>query len=182
MLHESNRTELDQENRSRPFRADRARHNADESSFHAMTLMHFAPEHFLVNDPNGSRLMTHARLLLKLSRRFQAVAPAALAHGARVANFKNGALIILAENGAIAVKLRQMSQRLCREMTTGSIVCESMEVRVQPRQDEDTPEGGHVKPLSRRATQEISRTRDGLPAGPLREALDTLLKRALTRE
>ncbi len=45
-------------------------------------------EHYLDNDAAAGRVMAHARLLLRLTRRFEAVAPAAVAHSARVANYK----------------------------------------------------------------------------------------------
>jgi len=52
--------------------------------------MHHNPEHFLAGDALGGRLLAHARLLLKLSRRFAAIAPAGLGQAARVVNYKSG--------------------------------------------------------------------------------------------
>ena len=77
--------------------------------------MYKGPEHYLDSDASTSRIMAHARLLQKLSRRFEAIAPSGLRHAARVANYKSGKIVIHADNGAVATKNRQMSQRLCDE-------------------------------------------------------------------
>ena len=78
--------------------------------------MYNGPEHYLDKDAAAGRVMAHARLLLKLSRRFEAVAPAGLRHSAHVANYKLGTVIIHADNGAVAAKIRQLSQRLSDEV------------------------------------------------------------------
>jgi hypothetical protein len=78
--------------------------------------MYKGPEQYLDSDAAASRVMAHARLLLKLSRRFEAIAPAGLRHTAHVANYKSGKIIIHADNGAVAAKIRQMSQRLCERV------------------------------------------------------------------
>lgn len=71
--------------------------------------MYKGPEQYLNSDATTSRIMAHARLLQKLSRRFEAVAPAGLRHAARVANYKSGTIVIHTDNGAVAAKIRQMS-------------------------------------------------------------------------
>ena len=144
--------------------------------------MHFAPQHFLDRDTSGSRLMAHARLLVKLSRRFAAIAPGPFRHAVRVANFKNGLLVLHVDSGAIAVKLRQMSQRLAAQMTQGGVECSGIEVKVMPRQYLREVHPAHVKPLSAKASQALQATAAQLPPGRLREALETLLQRAATAE
>jgi len=144
--------------------------------------MYKAPEQFLDSDAAAGRLMAHARLLLKLSRRFEAVAPAGLRYSAHVANFKSGIIVIHTDNGAVASKIRQMSQRLCDELSKGGQECNGMEVKVQPRQIPYQSTSSTQKPLSARACGVLKTTTEGLPPGPLRQALETLLLRAATRE
>ena len=144
--------------------------------------MPYTPEHFLERDTSGSRLMAHARLLLKLARRFEAVAPPTFRHAARVANFKNGILILHVDSGAVAVKIRQMSQRLSTQMSTGNLECEGIEVKVVLRQYLRESPRPQVKPLSGQACATLRSRADSLPQGPLREALEKLLTRAATRE
>ena len=139
-------------------------------------------EHYLDNDAAAGRVMAHARLLLKLTRRFEAVAPAAVAHAARVANFKSGKIVIHADNGAVAAKIRQMSQRLCDELSKGGSQCSGIEVKVQPRQIPCQSMTSTQKPLSARACGVLRSTSENLPKGPLRDALETLLTSVAKQE
>jgi hypothetical protein len=139
-------------------------------------------EHYLDDDAAAGRVMAHARLLLALSRRFEAAAPAGLASAARVANFKSGKVVIHADNGAVAAKIRQMSQRLGIELSKEGAKCSDIEVKVQPRQIPCQSTGSHQKPLSGKAFGTLTSTLATLPPGPLREALETLLERAVRQE
>ena len=140
--------------------------------------MHRSLETFLRTDTSTAKLMAHARLLRKLSRRFSAVAPTGLGQAARVANYKAGTVVIYAENGAVATKLRQMSQRLCNELSTGGLECNGIEVKVQPRQTPYQSITSTQKPLSRAASGILENTAGQLPPGPLRNALEELLRRS----
>lgn len=139
-------------------------------------------EHYLDDDAAAGRVMAHARLLLALSRRFEAAAPAGLASAARVANYKSGKVVIHADNGAVAAKIRQMSQRLGIELSKEGAECSGIEVKVQPRQIPCQSTGSHQKPLSGKAFGTLTATLATLPAGPLREALETLLERSVRQE
>jgi len=142
--------------------------------------MYHGPEHYLKRDTNASRLLAHARLLTKLSRRFTAIAPGGLGRAARVANFKSGVIVIHAENGAVAAKIRQMSRRLCDELSRGGAECNDIEVKVQPRQSPFQSRSLLQKGLSGAALASVGALAADLPAGPLREALGRLAQR--TRE
>ena len=144
--------------------------------------MYKGPEQYLDSDAAASKVMAHARLLLELSRRFEAIAPAAFRHAAHVANYKSGKLIIHTDNGAVAAKLRQMSQRLCDELSKGGAQCNVIEVKVQPRLIPVQSMSSTQKPLSEKACAMLRSTTDTLPKGPLRDALDNLLERAARRE
>lgn len=144
--------------------------------------MYNGPEHYLDKDAATGRVMAHARLLLKLSRRFEAVAPAGLRHAARVANYKLGIVVIHADNGAVAAKIRQLSQRLSNELSKGGAECSGIEVKVQPRQIPSQSMSSTQKPLSGKAIEALRSTTDSLPAGPLRDALDNLMQRAARSE
>ena len=139
-------------------------------------------EHYLNNDAAAGKVMAHARLLLKLARRFEAVAPATVANAARVANYKSGKIIIHADNGAVAAKIRQMSQRLCDELSKGVAECSGIEVKVQPRQIPCQSMSSTQKPLSARTFGVLRSTAENLPKSPLRDALEALLTSAAKRE
>jgi hypothetical protein len=140
--------------------------------------MYNGPEHYLDRDAAAGRVMAHARLLLKLSRRFEAVAPAGLRHSAHVANYKLGTIIIHADNGAVAAKIRQLSQRLSNELSKGGVECSGIEVKVQPRQIPSQSMSSTQKPISEKAIGILQSTTEKLPEGPLRSALDNLMRRA----
>lgn len=144
--------------------------------------MYKGPEQYLDSDAAASRVMAHARLLLKLSRRFEAIAPAGFRHTAHVANYKSGKIIIHTDNGAVAAKIRQMSQRLCSELSKGGAECNGIEVKVQPRQIPYQSTSSTQKPLSASACGVLRSTSANLPNGPLRDALDRLLESAARRE
>jgi hypothetical protein len=137
--------------------------------------MYKGPEHYLDSDASTSRIMAHARLLQKLSRRFEAIAPSGLRHAARVANYKSGKIVIHADNGAVATKIRQMSQRLCDELSKGGAECSLMEVKVQPRQNLTKQRLQHQNPSLARLSGCLQATAENLPEGALRKALEHLV-------
>lgn len=144
--------------------------------------MYNGPEYYLDSDASAGRIMAHARLLLKLSRRFEAIAPAGFRHAARVANFKSGKVVIHTDNGAVASKLRQMSQRLCSELSKGGTQCIDLEVKVQPREILYQSIASTPKPISEQACTALQTASEKLPEGPLRAALKHLLERAAKRQ
>lgn len=139
-------------------------------------------EHYLDNDSGAGRVMAHARLLLDLARRFAAAAPAGLCDAAHVANFKSGKVVIHADNGAVAAKIRQLNQRLCDELSKGGVECNRIEVKVQPRQIPFQSMPSTTKPLSAGACAALNSASASLPEGPLRKALEVLLTRAARLE
>ena len=66
-----------------------------------------------------ARLAAHAEHLQKLQQSFEKAVPAMLARSCRVANFKLGVVIIHAENGAAAAKLRQIAPSLSEDFQIG---------------------------------------------------------------
>ena len=140
--------------------------------------MYKGPEHYLNSDAAASRVMTHARLILKLSRHFEAVAPTGLRHSAHVANYESGIIIIHADNGAVATKIRQMSQRLCNELSKKGAQCSGIEVKVQPQQTLYQSTTSTPKSLSKKAVESLRSTTQKMKKGPLQDALNQLLNSA----
>lgn len=138
--------------------------------------MYKAPAQFLETDAAAGRVLGHARLLLKLANRFEAIAPGGLRHSAHVANYKSGRVIIHADNGAVAAKIRQMSRRLCSELSVEGAECNDIDVKVQPQQMPFRSMSSTSKPLSAKTAGILRSTAESLPKGALRDALDRLLK------
>lgn len=144
--------------------------------------MHYGPEHYLDKDAAAGRVMQHARTILRLSRRFESIVPSGLRYAARVANYKSGKVVIHTDNGAVAAKIRQMSQRLCSELSKGGAQCNDIEVKVQPCQMPYQSIVSSQKTLSTTACDVLRSTAETLPKGPLQEALTKLLATAAKQE
>lgn len=129
-------------------------------------------------DGGLAHLSGHAARLLRLQRVFESAIPRPLARGARVANFKLGKLVIHADSGAVATKIRQITPTLVDVFRNELSEVTGIEVKVQPRQDARTRQAGagHA-PLGDYAKQGLTSLADRLPDGsPLREALKRLIK------
>jgi len=123
-------------------------------------------------------LARQAQRLSELQLCFLETTPSALARASRVANLKTGTLLILADNAAVAAKLRQLAPRLLlhfkeREKEVTGI---RVEVQVKPHKikAEDDVTGRSLPPD---AIKEFSTLSDALPASPLKNALDRLVAR-----
>jgi hypothetical protein len=106
-----------------------------------------------------------------------------MARSARVANLKLGKLIIHADNGGVAAKLRQITPTLVDVFHNEAVEVTGIEVKVQPRHDKRAESAGISHgPLGDHAKQGLTSLlkATGLP---LRQALQHLLTdlRTITR-
>ncbi|CAG0980803.1 hypothetical protein RHDC4_01870 [Rhodocyclaceae bacterium] len=136
-------------------------------------------EECLRADDGLARVSGHAARLLRLQRIFEASAPRPLVRSARVANLKLGRLIIHADSGAVAAKLRQITPTLVDVFKKESAEVTGIEVKVQPRTARTAaPPAPDHGPLGDHAKQGLTSLADRLPEdSPLRQALRHLLKR-----
>ncbi|MDS4013234.1 MAG: DciA family protein [Candidatus Accumulibacter sp.] len=142
------------------------------------------PYDYLQADEAGAgKLLAHAALLLRLAEIYRALVPAHLAQASRLANLKAGSVVIHAESGAVAGKLRQMLPSLLDSFAQSGVPCSKIEVKVRTSaslaQPERQPE---QKPLSAQTRGELARLRETLPPCALGAAIERLLARAATRE
>jgi hypothetical protein len=79
-------------------------------------------------------LMPQAARLLELRRQLSEVLPKPLAKSCEIANYKQGKVVIFAENGAIAAKLAHYRPRLISLFCGRGIEVTAIEVSVQVRQ------------------------------------------------
>lgn len=144
--------------------------------------MHASLEQYLDSADGAANVMAHARLLLKLGRKYETIVPAGLRHLSRVANYKSGKIIIHADNGTVATKLRQMSTSLCQRLSQLGVECSVMEIKVQPREIPYQSNPSTTKPISAKAGATLNDRAREMPAdSPLRAALQHLLERAAIR-
>lgn len=140
-------------------------------------------QHYLQASDGAGKVLEHAGRLMRIAGLYAEIAPAHLSQASQVANLKSGVVVIHADNGAVATKLRQMAPTLVEELRKRGVECHVLRVKVQAR---EAPPGGPRppvrKPLSARAGEELSTLCETLPASPLRQAIEILLARAAREE
>lgn len=134
-----------------------------------------------LNSTGGlAHLSAHAGRLVKLQRVFEEIAPSYLAASSHVANFKLGKVVIHADSGAVAAKLRQMLPSLVDEFSLKGVDITEIQVKVQPSgvapQHKRGVTAASVGPSAKSG---LSRLAEELPAdSPLKEAVERLVKRS----
>jgi len=137
-----------------------------------------------LNSAGGlSRLSTHAGRLVKLQHAFGKIAPAYLLASSRVANFKSGKVIIHADSGAVAAKLRQILPSLAEKFSLEGAEITEIQVKVQPSyvaaQQENRGKSGAAAPLiGATAKAGLQGLADDLPDSALKAALERLVSRS----
>lgn len=139
-----------------------------------------------------AHLAAQAARLMRLQAAFEACVPIALTHTARVANIKSGKVVILAENGATSLKLKQLANTL--QLRFSSIFPEvtEIEIRVQVgaaamkaaifRVSEPTLSAAAAAGLSEKSAAELANLAGNLPENsPLKGSLKRLLSRTRRR-
>ena len=134
---------------------------------------------YLNADAAMARLAAHAEHLLKLQQLFQEAVPATLAQSCRIANTKLGVIVIHAENGAIAAKLRQIEPSLRDAFHSRGVQVTEIRIKVQPLDSalRNTPPV-QAAILGDASRASIARLADNLPDGPLRDALGRFIARS----
>jgi hypothetical protein len=123
-------------------------------------------------------LVAKARDIRVLAGLVDGFLPPDLAHQVRVANIREGELVLLAANSSAAAKLKLLAPSLSRFLVEQRIQVNSVSVRVQPN-------ASHPAPVAPRKTAYFSTPTldslqalyDRMKASPAREALAGLLRR-----
>ena len=134
----------------------------------------------LSGDPELQPLLSKARDLRALAGLVDGFFPPDLARQVRVANFREGELVLTAGNPAVAAKIKLLGPSLCRFCDERRWQVNSVSVRVQP-----TPSGVHksLPALQKNAKfsapglTALEALYRGLQDSPAREALRVLLAR-----
>ena len=140
--------------------------------------MNHSIESYLEAADGAGKIMAHARLLVKLARIYQEIAPAHLSQASSLANFKSGIVVVHAASGAVAAKLRQLGPTLADGFCKRGVECSDVQIKVQARKTIAQSMSSTKKPLTAGASRSLEGLRDSLPSSPLRAALATLLERS----
>jgi hypothetical protein len=133
----------------------------------------------LKQHPLLQNVLAQGERILHVSRLYESVVPAALFRISRVANFKSGIIVIHADHGAAATKLKQLSRHLTDEFVKRGVECTGIEIRVQdaPNQYNELP--AKQRPLSEQALAFMQDAAQKLDSdSPLRRQIETLIERA----
>jgi len=139
-------------------------------------------DHYLQAEAGAGRILAHAKLLSRIAEIYARTAPPHLLAASKLANFKSGIVVLHAESGAVAAKLRQLTPTLIDELARRGIACRSVQIKVKACEHPLPARSASVKPLSPQVCRQLTSLSNALPASPLRNALETLLARAAKRE
>lgn len=123
-------------------------------------------------------LAGHARHLRVLQQHLAVSTPPALAAASRVTSLKAGTLFVLADNAAVAAKLRQLAPRLLLNMQKQGFEVTVLRVEVQV----SAPYSGTENEVTKRALPSdaignFEKLSEALPASSLKSAVARLVAR-----
>jgi hypothetical protein len=123
-------------------------------------------------------LSAGARRIRELERAWQTAAPPALGAASHVRTCKAGTLVIVADNAAVAAKLRQMTGRLLAAVRTSATGVDAMRIEVGVDARAHAAGGSSDKAvLGAAAVEQFAALARRVPEGSLKQALDQLVKR-----
>ena len=125
-----------------------------------------------------NRLTSQAAFLLAVRQILAEALPEPLRRSCAIANYRQGKVIFLAESSAIAARIRLLAPSLVELLGKRGLQVTGLRVDVQPDVQRHTQltEGKSLL-LSPSATEALARAARSLPEGPLRQALDALVRR-----
>jgi hypothetical protein len=132
----------------------------------------------IASSSNLKALARHARRLSDLQQLLLEATPFALAAASRVTDLRAGTLVVLADNAAVAAKLRQLAPRLLKHVQKQQVEVTGIRVDVQVKTHKIKAEDEVTKhPLPPEAIQDFGGLAEALPPSPLKTALVRLLAR-----
>lgn len=130
----------------------------------------------LGSTPELKKLAQTARQIEGLQRQYRTIVPASLLQGSHVMRYDNGRLILAADNGAVASKLRQLAPQLISSFRTRGCEVTGIQIQVQVN---PAPPRAPVAPreLGPQGQMALGDLALNLPEGELRAAVERLSRR-----
>lgn len=123
-------------------------------------------------------LADKARRLTELQQVFFDSAPPLLARASRVKNYRAGTLFLLADNAAVAAKLKQLAPRLLVNIQKREAEVTGIRVEVQVKESEcETPGKLKNSSLTIDSIEHFRKLSEAVPDSPLKSALTNLVHR-----
>ncbi len=124
---------------------------------------------------------SQAELVARAQKAFIEFAPGGLARCSGVLNIKSGKVLLRADSGAVAVRLRQLGPSLLAYLRKQGVDSTELEIQVQPDPQmlQRTETKADCPSISAQTEASITHLSNSLPPdSPLRQALDTFMVRA----
>ncbi len=139
-------------------------------------------DHFINTSDQLRQLASQAHRLAELTRVFSTIAPPSLAQACRAGRLNSGTLFLLAENGAVAAKLKQLVPRLLTAYGKlgGEVTSIHIDVQVKERDLEHRPHS-RERPLSIASIEHLRKLAASMEESPLKEAVTRLAARGRSK-
>ncbi len=124
-----------------------------------------------------NRLALAAQRLNAISRIWETVAPIGLARSCRVGRLDDGVLTLLADNGAIASKIKQQLPSLLEKLQQRGSEITGIRVDVQVKIPSPERASAPKQGISQQSLASLEKLDNELEDSPLKEALTNLIKR-----
>lgn len=126
-----------------------------------------------------ARLRDHAARLRRLQTILDRHLPGSLAGACSVANLKGDTLIVMAQNGSVATKLKQLANTLTEQFMASGVALKSIQIKVTVQEERDAPPAPVARTLSEKGRNSLSDFAASLPPdSSLRESLERLVARS----
>ena len=134
---------------------------------------------WLQGQPQAMDLAAQARRLAELQQTIDRISPLA---GLKVASCTGRSLVLIGQSAALAAKFRHAEQSMVADLQAAGWGVDQIRVKVRPTVPEPVPPPPVPKaPVPPGGLRALEALRASTTAGPLREALDRLLRRQAGR-
>jgi hypothetical protein len=139
---------------------------------------------FYLNSSDRLRSLTQAtRHIAELQQVLMDIAPPELTQACRVKQLRDGTLTLLAENAAIAAKLKQLAARLLTSYQKQGVEVTAIRIEVQVKEAATAPAAKREpKRLSIETIENLEGLAGQLEDSPLKQALTTMAARQRDRK
>ena len=122
-------------------------------------------------------LLPQAERLIELRRIYTELVPQPLLRSSSIVNYKQGNVIIFAENNAIAAKLKLLSPRLVNDFSKRGVQVTGIRLEVQPRQELQLAPIPKQAKLSAAGAETLDALAKRLPESKLKQAVTEMAAR-----
>ncbi|MBE0612639.1 MAG: DUF721 domain-containing protein [Burkholderiales bacterium] len=122
-------------------------------------------------------LLPQAERLIELRRIYSKLVPQQLLRSSSIVNYRQGTVVIFADNNAIAAKLRLLSPRLVNDFSKSGAEVTGIRLEVQPRPSPVKELAAKHARLGQAGAESLDTLAKRLPDSRLKQALASLAKR-----